>query len=113
MSPAGSAWASVPPIVPRWRTCGSAIVFAAAAARPSSGENSTVRCVVIAPIRNCPFSRWMPCRPGTLRMSTSSDGAASRSFMSGISECPPASTFASSPPSDSRRMASSRLSGAA
>ena len=37
--------------------------------------------------------------PATLRRSTSSVGAASRSFISGSSECPPASSLASSPPS--------------
>ncbi len=40
-------------------------------------------------------------------MSTSSDGAAKRSFMSGSSECPPASSLASSPPSASSLIASS------
>ena len=42
-----------------------------------------------------------------LRRSTSSVGAASRSFISGISECPPASSLASSPPSRSAASASS------
>ena len=34
-------------------------------------------------------------RPSTLLMSTMSDGLASRSFITGMSEWPPASTFAS------------------
>ncbi len=33
-SPAGSACASAPPIVPRWRTAGSAIIPAACASSP-------------------------------------------------------------------------------
>ncbi len=95
MSDAGSPCASVPPSVPRLRTCGSAIVAAAADASPRF-PFTTSTCRVIAPIRKSPFSRWMPARPGTRRRSTSSAGAASRSFINGSSECPPASTFASS-----------------
>ena len=63
-------------------------------------------CVVSAPTRQWPFWRSTPCRPGTLRRSTSSEGAASRSFISGISEWPPAISLASSPPSTSAAMAS-------
>jgi hypothetical protein len=55
----------------------------------------------------------MPDRPGTLRRSISIDGAAKRSFISGISECPPASSLASSPPWPSSWIASSIDAGAA
>jgi hypothetical protein len=54
-----------------------------------------------------------PDRPGTLRRSTSIDGDANRSFISGRSECPPASSFASSPCWDRRPIASSIDDGAA
>ena len=80
---------------------------------PSSGVFSSTACGVSAPIRQWPFWRSTPCRPGSLRRSTSSAGAASRSFISGISEWPPASSLASSPFSCSSRMASSSVSGAA
>ena len=86
MSEAGSPWATEPPSVPRLRTCWSAIVAAACAARPRSGCTATSWWRVIAPIRNAPFSRWIPAMPGTCRRSTISDGAASRSFISGTSE---------------------------
>ena len=45
-------------------------------------------------------------------MSTSISGAANRSFSSGIKLCPPASTFASPPPSRSSAIASSSERGA-
>src|SRR5579863_2454880 len=45
-------------------------------------------------------------------MSTSSTGEANRSFIIGTRLCPPASTLASSPPSLSRAIASSRECGA-
>ena len=64
---------------------------------PARRAASSRRCATL------PFSRLMPRRPGTLRRSTSSVGAASRSFISGISEWPPASSLASSPPSRERR----------
>ena len=111
MSDAGSPCASVPPSVPRLRTCWSAIVRAASEASPRPAA-STSWCVVIAPMRTVPFSRDTPRRPGIRRRSTSSVGAASRSLMSGISEWPPASTFASSPPSARALNASSSVSGA-
>ena len=111
MSEAGSPWAIEPPIVPRLRTCWSAMVSATIAASPMSGWLATAWWVVMAPIRNAPFSRSIPDRPGTRRRSTSSDGAASRSFISGSSEWPPASTLASSPPSRSAPSAASRESG--
>ena len=54
--------------------------------------------------RRCASRRWprsTPRRPATSPRSTSSVGAARRSFISGISEWPPASSLASSPPSPS------------
>jgi hypothetical protein len=41
MSDAGSPWATEPPIVPRLRTCGSAIVAATVAAKPTSAFVAT------------------------------------------------------------------------
>ena len=66
----------------------------------------------MAPMVTPPPFPWIPLSPGTLRRSTSSVGAASRSFISGSSEWPPASSFASSPPDDSAESASSSVSGA-
>jgi hypothetical protein len=59
-----------------------------------------------------PFERRTPRRSVSLRMSTSSAGAASRIFISGINEWPPASSLASSPPCESAWIASSSVSGA-
>ena len=63
-SEAGSPWASEPPIVPRWRTCWSAIVAATvAAARGRSSRRRRVR----ASSRRCgpsPFARSTPLQPG-------------------------------------------------
>ena len=62
---------------------------------------------------NSPFSARDTAQLVELaQMSTSSAGAARRTFISGSSECPPASGFASSPPSASARIASSTVSGA-
>ncbi len=51
----GSAWHSEPPIVPRLRTIGSAITCSASAkignTAASSGDSSSSRCRVIAPMR--------------------------------------------------------------
>ena len=112
MSEAGSPCATEPPIVPRLRTCGSAIVLAALARMPRPSSRATAAWRVIAPIRQPSPSRLMPARPGTFLRSTSSDGAAKRSFISGSSECPPASSLASSPPSRRAESASSSEAGA-
>ena len=110
-SEAGSPWASEPPSVPQWRTCGSAIVLATTEARPRSRSRTISTWRVIAPIRQPPLARSMPFNPGTSPRSISSAGAARRSFISGSSECPPASSFASSPPSRSALSASSSDAG--
>ena len=57
-----------------------------------------------APMRSVPSAstRWWS-RPGRLLMSTSSSGAAKRSFSSGTRLWPPASTLASPPPSLEQR----------
>ena len=107
-SDAGSPCASVPPIVPMLRTCWSAIVAAAADVSPKPPV-ATRWCVTSAPSRIESPSDETFFSSSSWRRSTISDGAASRSFISGISECPPASTLASSPPSASalaRRRAS-------
>ena len=92
-------WDRLPPIVPRLRTIGSPMSAAASGrsghAAFSSSENSIVRCVVIAPIVIASPSRVMPCSSFTPARSTSVDGLASRSFIVGTSEWPPASSFAS------------------
>ena len=62
-SEAGSPWASVPPIVPRLRTCWSAIVAAALAASPRPLV-ATSWWRVIAPMRTVPSVRSMPAQPG-------------------------------------------------
>ena len=54
-SEAGSPWASEPPIVPRLRTCWSAISDAARLATPSSGASWRSAWRVIEPIRQSPF----------------------------------------------------------
>jgi hypothetical protein len=61
-SPAGSACASEPPIVPRWRTCGSPISPAAketiGQCSCTSGSRARSACLVSAPIARCsPASR--------------------------------------------------------
>ena len=111
MSEAGSPCASVPPIVPMLRTCWSAIVAAAAEASPYPPV-ATRWCVTSAPSRIVSPSDETSLSSSSWRRSTISDGAAIRSFISGISECPPASTFASSPPSASAFSASSSEPGA-
>ena len=101
MSDAGSPCASVPPIVPDVadllvgdrRRRGARRARSRRWRRRDGGPSRRSATV--------PLSRETPSSPGTRRRSTSSVGAASRSFISGISECPPASSFASSPPSRS------------
>ena len=99
-SEAGSQWASDPPIVPRWRTCGSPINPAVCETIGQcswiNGSSWSALYRVSAPIAShSPVSRTYESsaiRP----MSTSRDGRAKRSLSNGISECPPASSFASS-----------------
>jgi hypothetical protein len=59
-----------------------------------------------------PSSARIPARLATPPMSISAVGIASRSFIIGSSECPPASSFASSPSEASRSRACSADSAA-
>ncbi len=115
-SPAGSAWASDPPNVPRWRTCGSATVSVARASRAAcsaiSGSRCTSWCVVIAPItRASPSSRTPRNSPMFVRSMTVV-GAAIRNRSTGSRLWPPARILASSPASARARTASSAVDGA-
>ena len=86
-------------MVPRWRTAGSPIEPGTSASTGSASfttcEFATSTCRVMAPITiERPFSS-MPDRPSIWLRSTRSEGLASRSFITGISEWPPARSFAS------------------
>ena len=90
MSDAGSACATEPPIVPTWRTCGSPI---SPAAYDTIGHSScrtslfaTSWCRVSAPIATRSPSSFTYFRSCSREMSTSSDGLARRSLISGRSE---------------------------
>jgi hypothetical protein len=84
-------------MVPRLRTCGSPIE-PGTEARPGSAsfntfEFATSACRVIAPITiERPLSSTPAMSSQPLR-SISAEGCASRSFITGISEWPPASSF--------------------
>ena len=84
-------------------------VMGAPPAGPFDGKIGPARRFATAHV---PFSRCTPRSPGTRPRSTSSVGNASRSFMSGSSEWPPASSLASSPPSFSAASTPSSESGA-
>src|SRR6478672_10743129 len=96
----GSFEQTLPPIVPRLRTCTSAIVAqtsprigrAFASAEPISSEY-----VVIAPIVSVPSpASSIPRSSSSPFRSTSMSGDAARAFMTLISVCPPASARAPS-----------------
>jgi len=116
-SPAGSACARAPPKVPRCRTWRSATVSVASAMsgayRAISGSDRTSECVVIAPMTIASLSSRTPRSSATFVRSTTVSGAASRSRMTGISDCPPAMTLTSSPPSAMACNASSTVVGRA
>src|SRR5699024_175878 len=98
ISPAGSACAVDPPMVPRWRTCGSATVAAASASRGACsrirGSRAAAAWVVIAPITSSSPSSRAPSNPGTFASPTTSSGSAIRSRNTGMKLCPPARIFA-------------------
>ena len=100
-SEAGSAWASEPPMVPRWRTAGSPTIEATWANRgqawANSDECSRVLWLVIAPMLTVSPSTVIPRRSSIPPTSTRTPGGANRNFISGICDWPPASTLASSP----------------
>ena len=110
MSLPGSPLATLPPMVPRARTCGSAMTRAVsrmigmAAARSAAAISSAI--VVVAPITKLSPSRLMPRSSAMPPRSTSACGTARRSFIIGIRLWPPASGLASSPRSASRATAS-------
>ena len=106
-SPSGSQCATEPQTVPRLRTSGSEIHGAAEATAPPGRSEATMSAWrAVAPMRRCPLVRSRTSRPGISLMSTSSDGAANRSFSIGIRLWPPARMRASSPPSASASTAS-------
>ena len=94
----GSAWATLPPMVPRLRTAGSPMTPAAAAragaCAATSDDAAICAWVVRAPTRSRPSATDIPFSSPMRPMSMSAGGAASRSFSSGIRLCPPASTLA-------------------
>ena len=110
-SAAGSAWAILPPMVPRLRTCRSPIVSAASAkpgrCRRADSDDTMSAWTVRAPITRVFPSTFMLRRSGTCPRSIRVRGVASRSFMAGIRLCPPASSLASSPCLFKSSMASS------
>ena len=97
-SDAGSAWATLPPMVPRLRTAGSPMTPAAAARAgacfATSADAAISAWVVRAPMRTRPSATAMPFSSATRPMSISADGTASRSFSRGIRLCPPARSLA-------------------
>src|SRR5512133_2798648 len=115
-SPWGSAWASDPQTVPRLRMIGSEMSGAAAPRvphrpPPSRSDRSQVLWRTRAPTRRSPSSSARVSRPGRRLMSTSTRGAANRSFMSGMRLIPPASTLASSSYRPRVSSASSNVAG--
>ena len=115
-SAAGSAWARLPPMVPRLRIwkCPMwemAAVIIGKAPRMMS-ERCRSRCLARAPTVIVPAEAEIPERPSILLMSTTTAGRTSRRFIIGIRLCPPASTLASGPCCARSSMASSRVFGA-
>ena len=62
-SAAGSPWTTLPPMVPRLRTCGSpmlpAVMASSGQLSATSPEVSTWWCVTRAPMRSAPPSSWI------------------------------------------------------
>ncbi len=86
-------------MVPRLRTCGSPTAAGTEASPGSAccntGELAASACRVMAPITiERPFCST-PLRPSTSERSISAEGCASRCFITGISEWPPAKSLAS------------------
>ena len=97
--------------MPRFRTCMSPTPAAVSAStgtrRAIRSDSATAWCVVSAPIAIWSPSLADAVQAGDPRTGRSAcSGAASRSFISGISECPPASSLAPSPWRSSRPTAS-------
>ena len=115
-SPAGSAWTSAPPTVPRWRICRSATSLMALASSAACWRTaslaSTSAYVVIAPMTTWSLvadaAQLVEIRP----RSTTFSGALRRMRRMGSRLWPPASTFASSPASASTPSASCSVVGA-
>ena len=99
-SDAGSAWETLPPMVPRLRTAGSPTSAAASASAGACcrtrSDDAISACVVSAPTVMPPPLAETPLSASMRPMSTSTAGAASRSFISGRRLCPPARSFAPS-----------------
>ena len=112
----GSPWAISPPMVPRLRTCGSAISSAASGSKGrcfcKRDEAISSFSLVMAPMRMTPPLSLMPRNSGMRLMSISVPGCAKRSFIIGSRLWPPANSLASSPKLESREMASAMVRGA-
>ena len=95
---AGSAWATLPPTVPRLRTAGCAIRAAhstsAGSAAASSASSSTAAMRRNAPIRTTSASMATWSSPATPAMSTRTSALVVRAQSSATSDWPPASTRA-------------------
>src|SRR4051795_8763685 len=91
----GSFEQTLPPIVPRFRTCTSAIVPATSPRMdraPAACSVTSSEYVVIAPISTEPLPRSRtPRKSSRSWRSTSTSGDAARAFMTLTSVCPPAS----------------------
>ena len=109
-SAAGSAWATLPPAVPRLRIAGCPMYGSASAssgdAWATAGSCSSSANVVSAPMRRPPLVDT-PRSSAIGVMSTRVTGRASRRFISATRLWPPASAFASPSPAARRSSASS------
>ncbi len=81
--------------------------------RAISGSERTSEWVVIAPMTIASPSSRTPRSSATRVRSTTVSGAASRSRMTGMSDCPPARILTSSPPEATACSASSIVLGRA
>ena len=102
MSDAASACATEPPIVPMCRTCGSPIVPAVYETIGQSSCSASLASTSWWRV-SAPIATWSPSsrtydRSDSRPMSTSFEGCANRTFISGSSEWPPARIFASASP---------------
>ncbi len=111
-----SAWATLPPIVPRTRMAACPMKGSASASRGTrartTASRSAARSRTVAPRTIASVRSSIVARPATPLMSTNCSGRAMRIANSGTRLCPPASTLASSPCSESSASTSSRVPGA-
>ncbi len=115
-SAAGSAWARLPPTVPRARVCrwpmtGAASARSGAAAAMRASRSSACW-RTSAPRRRADPSRCTAASPETRFRSTTTAGRTRRMFIIGTRLCPPARSLASPPWRARRSSASSSRRGA-